>query len=96
MVGKNINDLCGTKIGDRGHQVAFLKMNMSMQVVPGLCPFDQPVDGAQAAVGSGIFIMDAERRRVGDKDVWLVPVFDAVICGDLRAAVPYGVGRQGG
>ena len=50
-------------------QISAQVVHMAMQVETRPGPANEPVDRFEPAVGRGIIIMDAERRRVSDEDI---------------------------
>src|SRR5215204_155445 len=53
----------------RRRKVAALKVCMPVEVIARLCNLKQPIDGFQPLMSLTLFIMDAKRRRMSNKNI---------------------------
>ena len=69
FVGKNVHDLCLTVGGFRRRKVAALEMGMPVKMIAWFGNADEPVDGFEALMCLGLFVMNTKWRRVCDEYV---------------------------
>jgi hypothetical protein len=55
-----------------------VKMDMTVEVVPGLKRFQQPAEGFDPLVGEVLPIMNPPRRRVRDEDIQVTAIPESI------------------
>lgn len=69
LVGKNIDDLRQVLNAFGRREISPLEMSMPVKMIAGFCHTQEPVNGFDALVSLGLFVVDAKRRGVGDQDI---------------------------